>query len=773
VHRSRRYAARALTALALAGPIGAFSLGCATSAGVKAPKAAAVSDDNFAASVVSLLRMPAPSDARIKALATRSKGGDLSEAELRELKAAASRQELQLGVVRRQLAHAGERLEARQRERGLASLYGALYLVRKGELHPDMLRGPSERALELGAEAVSATGDEGKAYALYNLRRYALESDKRPLGDLPGSYAALRQWLGDYAKRPGVGPHEVAGHLERVAVGQALLEPSDATLQRAREAIDAWGKGGLIFQSPNQITTRGERGQPTRREDAIESYRAFKSAGVTLAAVYLRHGDAKGAAQALAGSPVEAVTSPALVERLGAAAEGDDAAAWRALLEGFARVLQSGDDLADSDRDLLQAAVFGVAVEAYRRDRTSRPVGLQLASSLIGFGMPEVAPLVLADVLRANPDPELASLVFETLGEVMLRESESEDAASAHRIFRASEPLLVLGDAPAMRGRVRPSSNALRLLGARVEARAGRLEAARALLAPLVKQEPSGAVFLFAAEVERQLRDPRKALEHVNAALASPELKADPVREAEARLLAADLYREQNDAERARQELSAGLSAVLRGRRPSGPRPALARAERVLARVLDRFGDEAGAARASARAIEAGQSEPDEVSAALLEALARAYVARDVEAARRVARKSIAAGLDEDSMVYVGIWLQALERETNARSDGTAAEALAQVKAGPSWPGRLLAWAQGKLNDAELARAARTPGQRLEAQFYGALSRRAAGDAAGSETALRAVAQSPSLDLMEAQIARDLIAGPGRRVQGPPPIKPP
>ncbi|HEU4407367.1 MAG TPA: hypothetical protein VFS43_19015 [Polyangiaceae bacterium] len=738
-----------MTALALLAPLGAFSLGCATTgaAGAASAKQPAIADEKFASAVVSLLREREPGSA--------------------------ARRELLAGVVQRQLVHAGERLSARQRERGVASAFGALYLVRNGELRPEMLRGPGERALELSAEAVAATGDEGKALALYNLRRAALGPGDRSLGDLQGHAAALRQWSDAFVSKPGVGPHEVAGYRARVAVGRALLEPTEPALREARAAVNVWGEGGMMFQTPGQLAMRGERSvRPTRREDALEGYRAYASAGLTLASIYLRHGDARGAFEAIASSRVEAITPPALVERLRAAAEGDNAAAWRALVEVYSSALQNSDDVG-VDRDLLRAAAFGTATEAYRRDRRSPEVALSLASSLVAMGMPEAAPGVLVDALRSNPDPELASTVFETLGRVMWREVESDDPQSAHRIFRASEPLLALGDAGPLRGRVRPSSNTLRLLAARVEARAGQLPAARALLTSLVRQEPSGSALLLAAEVERQLREPRGALGYLDAALASPELRSDPVREAEARLLAADLHRELGDPARARQDLSAALAAVLRGRHPSGPRPQLARAERVLARVLDRFGDEAGAARASARALEAGQSDPDEVSAALLEALARAYVSRDLEAARRLARKSLSAGLGEEAMVYVGIWLQALERETRAKTDGTAAEALAQVKPGPSWPGRLLAWAQGKLTDADLAKAARTPGQRLEAQFYGALSRRAAGDAAGSESALRAVAQAPSLDLMEAQIARDLVAGPGRRVQGPPPVKPP
>ncbi|HEU4538701.1 MAG TPA: hypothetical protein VFS00_31485, partial [Polyangiaceae bacterium] len=434
--------------------------------------------------------------------------------------------------------------------------------VRKGELRPEMFRGPGDRALELATEAVAATGDEGKAVALYNLRRAALAPGDRSVADLQGHAAALRQWTDAFVTKPGVGANEVAGYRAREAVGRALHEPTEPALREARVAIDVWGDGGLVFQTPGQLALRGEqRPRPMRREDAIEGYRAHVSAGLVLAAIYLRHGDARGAREAVASARVE--VAPALVDRLRAAAEGDGAPAWRALLDAWSQALQNSEDMG-VDRDLLQAAAFGTAVEAYRRDPSSPEVVTQLASSLVALGMPEVAPAVLVEALRANPDPELASAIFETLGRVMWREVDADDPGSAHRVFRAAEPLLAIADSGALRGRVRPSPNALRLLAARVEGRAGQLPAARALLATLARQEPSGTVFMLAAEVERQLHAPRAALGYLGSALATSELRSDPVREAEARLLASDLRRELNDPAGAKQELSAALAAALR-----------------------------------------------------------------------------------------------------------------------------------------------------------------------------------------------------------------
>ena len=70
--------------------------------------------------------------------------------------------------------------------------------------------------------------------------------------------------------------------------------------------------------------------------------------------------------------------------------------------------------------------------------------------------------------------------------------------------------------------------------------------------------------------------------------------------------------------------------------------------------------------------------------------------------------------------------------------------------------------------DADLVAAARTVGQKTEASFYTALGRKVAGDGA-ADKALAEVAKSPVIDLIEVQLARDLLAGPSRFSNGPPP----
>ena len=107
--------------------------------------------------------------------------------------------------------------------------------------------------------------------------------------------------------------------------------------------------------------------------------------------------------------------------------------------------------------------------------------------------------------------------------------------------------------------------------------------------------------------------------------------------------------------------------------------------------------------------------------------------------------------------MYGGLGVQFLEREQKATADGTAEQALRRAGRRGAWTQKLAAWASGRMTEADLTAAAQSAAQRIEALFYTAIAKRAAGDPAG-ETKLRDVAKSPVIDLLEVQLARELIA---------------
>jgi cellulose synthase operon protein C len=676
----------------------------------------------------------------------------------------AERQSLLAGVVKRQLEHASVRLKARQRERGLASVLGALYLVRAGEMRSEMIDSSGEQALAMALDIVGATGDEGRSQALYNLRKGSIPAGSPAAEDIDEHLRALGRWVAEQESKPDVGPAEAAGAEERRAVGRSLLEPDNDALKAATQATARWVDAGLVFQAQYQANPRA----PRKREEAVEAFRAASSGAATIVALYLRHGDAAGAVEAISGTAIQQVTPSGLLPRLAKAARPGDAAPWRELLELFMHS-EGKDPETSIDPSLVQAATFGIAVEAHRRDPGGVDVAMHLATALAAYGMAEAAPTVLAEAAKKHPDAPVLSAMLEAVAGSMAREEASDDPMSARRILAAAAPLLEVADTPALRGKVHPSAPRVRYVAASIEARAGELSSARQLLVAAVRDEPSAEASRLLADVDRQLGNPKGALEHLRAVLASTEARKDRLVEAEARLATSDVERELGERDKAREAALAALAVALDARKLAQPGPGSVRIERLVAKILDRLGDDAGAARATERAFAAAKGDTRQLAITTLEAIARAYVARDVRAARAAAQHAFGTSMRDDELVYIGMWLQLLERELGVRTDGTAARLLGSVEQGVSWSGRLAAWSSGKLSDAELVASARTPGQRTEASFYRALAQRGAGQAGAAETGLREVAKSQALDLMEAQIARDILAGSDRRLPGPPP----
>lgn len=61
------------------------------------------------------------------------------------------------------------------------------------------------------------------------------------------------------------------------------------------------------------------------------------------------------------------------------------------------------------------------------------------------------------------------------------------------------------------------------------------------------------------------------------------------------------------------------------------------------------------------------------------------------------------------------------------------------------------------MTDGELLSAAQNTAQRIEAIFYTAMQKRAAGDPSANDK-LREVAKSPVIDLLEVNLAREMLA---------------
>ena len=293
---------------------------------------------------------------------------------LREGEPTPERSALLAGAVQRQLANASALFEAGHEVRGTNAVVGALYLMRVGESRPDMFQPNSLAALRGAMTRFSARGDEGRAMALMIMMQRLIPPGAPDREQLDRHVVALERWMSE--TRTGGDMSRLAAE-ERATIGRSLLDPKVETLDAAAKAINAWVERAveynLIYQQTRQLPPRSE---------VAEAYKALQAGGETMAALFLRHGRARDALAMLEGSAAGKVTSPAFFARLRAAAMDDTAEDWRLLARDFAR-LAFGEGELQMDTALVEAALWGISVEAYRRDPTSLAIGHILADQLI------------------------------------------------------------------------------------------------------------------------------------------------------------------------------------------------------------------------------------------------------------------------------------------------------------------------------------------------------------------------------------------------------
>jgi tetratricopeptide (TPR) repeat protein len=731
--------AAALTAAA------AVTLGCGAGAPARpaaspervAPATSEVNDDAFAAAVHDLL-LSAPGSAE---RATR------------------------LGAVEgRQLARAAARFRARNVDRGIAALTGGLYLVRVGEAVQGLLGPEGPSALEAALKELAVRGDEGRARAAYDML-YQLAPPSEQV-DIQAHLHALDLWARDAVAEGG--PVSSAGAVERVAVRRRLLEPSRPAVDDAVKATVDW----IAQATALRDKFRKNRVQPPREEGA-EAWRALETGPLVLASIYLRDADVPGAVAALdradARGLLESERAP-LAAALEAAAQEPTAARCLDLLNQL-RPLSGRDsgrheEEFEDDRDLFGAAAFAVASECYRLDPTVAQVAFPLVVALNDVGMAESTPAVLVEAVRAHPEPDVLGEALGLSLAAIANEEDAGDADAARRTFRAAQPLLAIATRPELRGKVRPSAARLRASMGEIELREGRIEPARVLLTQSADEEPTGGVLLSLARIDWRDGQPQRALDHLRDALSAPDALHDPALRGEVLLTISDVTREMGDAAAARTPLTEALKELVQSRNaPSAD--ARARVERVLSRVLDRFGAVLPAQRALERAYAAAPGDKHQAAQTIELLVGRAFVRGDIAAARDGLARALAADLAGDDLVYFALWVRLLERQLHLTSDGSAERVFASTPEDGQWVGTLALFGQGKIKGDDLVARASTPIQKYEALFYAAMDRRVSGDTKGGDDMLRQVVSGTGLELSEVSLARAILDPARSQLGGP------
>lgn len=682
---------------------------------------------------------------RAVAVDERSFGGSTYKLLLSD-ESSAERAGLLIGVTRHQLVRAGRRFASGNPSAGLVAVGGAFLLGRTGELRPEMLE-LGERALDSAATEVARVGNDGRALALYSMLLPRL-----PAGawrtDVQSHLTAIDKFRQDTR---GSGVVTTASSAARAAISRALLDTRPEAMDSAKKMTVSWLRQALatnIGEAP--IRSNQER------DEAFEAYRALRAGGYTVAALFLRQRDPRGALALLDAAGLEKLMPPELRDRLERAGEESDPDAWADLYNFFQSARGSSDGLLDPE--LVDAAAFGAAEGLFRAEPSSLRGTLPMAFELTTHGMAEVAPLVLGPALSKHPDAEGVSTA---LGFVLRAVSEEEEAGglpAARATFDNAAALLELAATPGLRGKVRPNPARLRFAMAATEIRHGELERARPLLLQSIQAEPSSDTFLLLVAIERQRGKLSDALSWADKAVEAARAAADLLVEAEAQITRFEIFREQRDGTEAGRALEAALTRVLLAQKQGRTGAMQARSERLLARVLEHYGDQRAVRRATERSFEAAGSDARILSATVMDAARRGLTLSDLTVSRSAVGRALSAGMSGDDVVYPALWLQLLEKKLRVPISGAVEDAYSSIDDKSGWPARLRAWATGRLNDAELLAAAKDRAQRTEAIFYAAMARHAQGSVEDAKAGFEQVVKSEAIDLVEVSIARDLLA---------------
>lgn len=362
--------------------------------------------------------------------------------------------------------------------------------------------------------------------------------------------------------------------------------------------------------------------------------------------------------------------------------------------------------------------------------------------------MGDASPAILVDACRAHPDGTTLSFALQTTVRAIEGAEQDDDVDGARRAFKAAAPILEL--ARKSKDTLKPTpSHVLAMMGD-IELREGQLDAARALLKEATASNGEPRALLDLARVELHDGDAAGAKAHLKTALGAPESR-DPAFRTELLLGLADA-----DPTAANTYLDEALKLTLAARTvPDAGKKA--RAERALGRVLERYGQDAAADRALARSADAAPRDRAQLATTLGIVVGRAFVRNDLVAARAGLARAVSGELDDEDVVYYALWVRALEKIGKVKGDGAPERVFTHIDDDGSWAAKLAAFALGKINESTLLVAATSPAKKMEATFYVALEKRAAGDKAGSDALLAEVAKGPAIDLLETQYAQAML----------------
>lgn len=649
--------------------------------------------------------------------------------------------------VRCQVVEASTSVAQHKVDRATLQLQGVAATARAGEFEWPVVP-EAEPAYVSVASALAQRGDTGRAEALYHV-----------LARLPKHSAKAREHLdaiGKWAEHVEGASGELidrAQGLARVAWRRRMFDPSVAASEAAKTAVRATLREALVHRDRFRET----RVLPSK-ELGIATQQALTFAPLWLLALHTVDGapfDVLEDLQKIEGRDLLVTSLATIAEatRPGAAS----AEAWLALYRAFGRLAspdsEDADSVAPEDRDLYAFARFRAIQEAYRLAPTQPQIALSLARDAQEFGLADATPFILRDAIVADSPAQAVSFAASLNMRALAGEAEHSHAR-ARRMFEALKPLLNIVDKRGAQSRIEPSASTMRTWMADIELRDGYIDAARTLLQAAIASTPDPRALLTLARIEWRDGKRAAAIGHFKQAASTPAFVADKVSKAEALFYAAEVSGDDGDSAGAKVLYADSLRIVLAARR-AGDAQVLPRAERLLAKLLARFGDQKGAARAHRRAFEAAGRTRTEVEATSADVVGAALLRGDVEAAREGLNRALSADVEPAEAVYYALWVRLIERQQSLPASPAVDRVLKGAADEPGWASQIARLGLGKTTSAALVAAAKTPVERAEALFYRGVDAQIAGDSSGARALFEQVVHGEGINLNEWLLARE------------------
>ncbi|MDH4282001.1 MAG: tetratricopeptide repeat protein [Myxococcales bacterium] len=511
-------------------------------------------------------------------------------------------------------------------------------------------------------------------------------------------------------------------------------------LTPAPEVLDTLA--GLYVAGRDAVSTETE---DSRRRLGIGGERQLRLAPLSVAAVYLAHGDIKSAITKLESMGPSGELQLRLLELMRTASTTDEAGAEATfeLVEGYRPA-----------RPEVAAGLCRAALLRFRKDHRFPTCMARIAADSEQF-----ADATAWYVIAIELAPDMLELYDEALGqldefiETRLTDPHPERSSA---LARGAETILAerLKRWPSSKPPIAP--NQLEFLIGMLEMNAGHAaEAERRFETSIAKDEDPGALLQLGLLLERTGRPAEAETRYRRAlALTPSDSLADELRRAEIRENLGNAASAQGKVHEMTAQYESALAAWSEARsQVEGPTGAVVEMRRGV--LLDQLGRHEEATDAFESAMSYAPQWRD-VYAGILSHLVAAPP--DFELASSVWSKSqLHLTLPPEWKVYFTLWMQLITARAGRPPAQAQTELLKRLGGSPYWWGKLASFGAGDLDYAGLLSVASSLGEETEALYYEGARLFVAGDREAARQQFQRVLDTKMVSFYEFEMARKLL----------------